>query len=186
MVALGKEKRLHTGSPLWLSCFAVSLLSLGTAAVFGCASVSYKVGSTARDEQAARDRCRNESHAAPDFERCMEEQGWIVKQLGEPAAPSDAKKTVPAESASSGSQSSPATGDVAPSSKNSGAPSAEPPIVVESWFKLGARADEFEAATQRCVAKLGAAHRPEPKSHVVTGEMLDCLRDEGWHALQAH
>ena len=27
-----------------------------------------------------------------------------------------------------------------------------------------------------------AANRPEPESQTVTGEMLDCLRNQGWRA----
>ena len=181
------NRREDTRYPLWHSCLALFLLLLGIATGFGCRSVSYKLGSTDRDEQIARDRCRNESRAeTQDFERCMEKQGWIVKQLEAPAAPSNKKRSVPAESVATGSPSSPTAGDIDPVAKAGGAPAAEPPIVVESWFKLGATANELDAATERCVAKLGAAHRPEPKSHVVTGEMIDCLGDEGWHALPSH
>jgi hypothetical protein len=176
-----------TGYPPWLSCFAVSLLLVITAGAFGCGTVSYKLGGTHGDYQAARDRCHDAGRAeSPDFERCMAEQEWTVAKLGEPAAPSHAAKSVPAASASSGSQSSPVAGDVAPPSQLSGAPSAEHPIVVRSWFKLGGTAQDFEAATKRCVAKLGAAHRPEPESHIVTPEMRDCLRDEGWRGVQSH
>jgi hypothetical protein len=180
-----RHRRPHTGYPPWLSGFALCLLALVTAAAFGCGSISFKPGSTDSDYRAARDRCHKEGHAeSPDFERCMEEQGWIVKQLGAPATPSDAKKSVPTESPSPGSQSSPTAGDVAPSSKNElrDAPSAEHPIVVKNWFKFGATADELAAAKQRCAMKLRAADRPEPESQVVTGEMLDCLRNEGWRA----
>ena len=115
----------------------------------------------------------------------MEQQGWTVKQLGAPAAPSDAKKNVPAESPSPASQPSPA-GTVAPSSQRNDAPSAEHPIVVKNWFKLGGTADELAAAKQRCATQLGAADRPESESQVITGEMLDCLRNEGWHAFLSH
>jgi hypothetical protein len=158
-------------------------LALVTATAFGCGSVSYKLGSTDSDYQAARDLCHKGNRAeSPDLERCMEEQGWIVKRLGAPATPSDAKKSVPAESPSPASQSSPTAGDVAPSSKLSDAPSAEHPIVVKNWFKLGGTADELAAAKERCATKFGAADRPEPESQVVTGEMLDCLRNEGWRS----
>jgi hypothetical protein len=176
-----------TGYQPWLSCFAGFLLSVITAGAFACGTVSYKLGGTHGDYQAARDRCHNAGRDdSPDFERCMEEQEWIVKQLGGPAAPSDAKRSVPAASASGGLQSSPVAGGVPPSSRLSDAPSVEHPTVVKSWFKLGGTAHELEAATERCVAKLGAAHRPKPESHLVTAEMLDCLRDEGWHGVQSH
>jgi hypothetical protein len=176
-------RRPYTGYPSWLSGVGVFLLSLVTAAAFGCSAVSYKLGSTDRDYQAARDRCRKEGRAeGPEFERCIEEQGWIVKQLGSPAAPSDAKKSVPAQSPSLPLPSSPAAAAAAPSSKLSHASSAEHPIVVKNWFKLGGTADQFDAAKKRCATKLGAANDPQPGSDLVTGEMLDCLRNEGWHA----
>jgi hypothetical protein len=183
MSAAMRYRRLRRGYPPWLSCGAVFLLALVAAAACGCASVSYKPGGSEHDYQAARDRCHKEGRAeSPDFERCMQEQGWVVKQLGAPAAPSDAKKSAPAASPSPGSPPSPTAGAVAPSSQRSDAPSAEHPIVVKNWFKLGGTAAELAAAKQRCATKLGVADRPEPESQVVTGEMLDCLRNEGWRA----
>jgi hypothetical protein len=181
-------RRLYTGHLPSPSCFALFLLSLVTLEAFGCASVSYKFGGTHGDYQAARDRCRSAGRGeSPEFERCMKEQDWIVTQLGAPAAPREARKSVPAEGASASArvQPPPVAGDVAPSSKPSEASRAEQPIVVKAWFKPGGTAGELEAAKERCVAKLGAAHRPDPESHIVTGEMLDCLRDEGWRGFQS-
>lgn len=176
-------RRIHTDHPPWPSRLAAFLLALVTAAVFGCTTVSYKAGSTGSDYQAARDRCHKEGHAeSPDFERCMEAQGWTVKQLGAPAAPSDAKDSGPAKSPSPGSPPSPTAGTVAPSSTLSHAPPAEHSMVVKNWFKLGGTPDGLAAAKQRCATKLGAADPAGPESEVVTGEMLDCLRHEGWRA----
>lgn len=176
-----KYRRLCAGYPRWLSRFTVCWLALVTAAALGCGTISYKAGSTDSDYQAARDRCRKQGHAeSPDFEQCMKEQGWSIRQFGAPAAPSDTKKSVPAESPSPGSPPLPTVGDVAPSSQHSDAPSAEHPVVVKNWFKLGGTAGDLAAAKQRCATKLGVADRPETESEVVTGEMLDCLRNEGW------
>ena len=174
-------RRPHSPYSPWLPCFCLFVLSLITAAAPGCGTISYKAGGTDRDYQAARDRCHNEGHTeSPDFERCMQAQGWIVKQVGAPAPPSAAKQSNPAGSVSPRLQSSPAAGNVAPSSNE--APSAEQPIIVKNWFKLGGTADELQAAKKRCATKLGTADRREPESDVVTSEMLDCLRSEGWRA----
>jgi hypothetical protein len=167
---------------------AHTVVLVATAGVLGCGTVSYKLGGTQGDYQAARERCRNAGRAeGSDFERCMQEQEWTVKRLGERAAPDDAKRNVPAERPSAGLQPAPAAGDGPPPPSKLGetpAPAVEQPIVVKAWFKLGGSAGELEAAKTRCVTKLGAAHRPEPESHVVTGEMLACLRDEGWVGLR--
>ena len=178
------------GDTRWLACFGVFLLLLVTAGAPGCGTVSYKLGGTQGDYQAASDRCKNTGRTqSPDFERCMKEQEWIVKRLGGPAAPSDPKKrapaegSVPAERASGGLPSAPVAGDVAPSTEHGEVPSVERPAIVNSWFKLGGTADAFAAAKERCVAKLGAAHRPEPESQAFTGEMLGCLRDQGWRGM---
>ncbi|HUI26658.1 MAG TPA: hypothetical protein VL403_11290 [Candidatus Kryptonia bacterium] len=153
------------------------------ATLFGCGTLSYKTGSTAGDYQAASDRCRKQGHAeGSDFERCMNEQGWMVKQFGAPPAPSDAKNSNPAETPPPESQSSPTAHDTAPSSSPSSAPSAGDPIDVKNWFKLGGTAEEFAAARRRCAAKLGGAESADAESQPVTGEMLDCLRNEGWRA----
>ena len=157
------------------------VLWLATAGASGCGTVAYKFGGNEGDFEAARARCRAAGRAEnPEFERCMAEQDWVVAQTGEPAAASNAKKVVPAEGASPGGVAA------APAAKPAGAPSARGPLVVKAWFKVGGTADAFEAAKDRCVAKLGPAHRPDPVSHAVTPELLDCLRGEGWQGLPSH
>ena len=193
---------IHTGYPPWRFCCAAVLLALATVAAFGCGTVWYKAGGTDSDYQAARDRCRTQGRAeAADFEQCMHEQGWIAKQFAAPAAPSDAKgKSVATEGATPTTQSAPAAVGVAPLPERSiappvqnapsvqnapaaqDAPSAEQPIVVKNWFKLGGTAEDLAAAKERCATKLGAADRSDPGAQSVTREMLDCLRNEGWHA----
>ena len=205
-----KDRCVHAGCPPWPRGFRGILSLLVIAATFGCGTVLYKPGSTSGDYHAANDRCRKEGHAeGADFDRCMEAQGWSAKQFGAPAGPSDAKpsdakRSVPVGSPSPGSQSAPAAidakmnvptaspsptlqsapaaHDVAPSPALSDAPVVQASMVVKNWFKLGGTADDLAAAKQRCAAKLGVADHPARDSEIVTGEMLDCLRNEGWHA----
>ena len=107
-----KYRSICTDCPPWSSCSTVLWLLLITA-VCGCGAIWYKAGSTNGDYQAANDRCQKEGHdEGPGFARCMEEQGWATKHFGLPAAPSDAKKSVTAESPSPPPQTAPATGNV--------------------------------------------------------------------------
>ena len=99
-----------------------------------------------------------------------------------PAAPSVPQAGAAAESPPPPVQSAPAAAHVAPSSTRIDSPSAQHPIVVKDWFKFGGTADDLAAAKQRCATKLGPADRPDPESDAVSSEMIDCLRNEGWHA----
>jgi len=224
-IAKHAVRRTDAGYPP-LRC-TLFLLSLVTAGSVGCGTLVYKTGSTQGDYQAARERCQKEGRGeSPDFERCMQDQGWIAKRFGEPAAPSEAPESPPAvslspkaqpapttadthdgvaaqspsptsqpapaaadehdgvavQSPSATSQPAPAASDVATSPRLSEASSAQKPIAAKNWFKLGGTAADLAAAKQRCATKLGATDHPDPESEAVTGEMLDCLRNEGWHA----
>jgi hypothetical protein len=186
MSALISYRGLQTGRPPRLSSTAVCVLSIIAVATCGCGTVLYKPGSTASDYQAARDHCDQQGRAKnPAFERCMEEQGWSVKQLGEPAGPNGVSRNASAKRSSVGLPGSPAAGGVAPPSTVSnvgGAPATARPIIIKNWFKLGATAADLEAAKKRCTAKLGTAAGAAPDSLAVTPAMLECLRNQGWRA----
>jgi hypothetical protein len=161
------------------------LLSLA-AATFACGSVSYKLGGTDHEYRAAEERCRGEGRSAgADFERCMQERGWVVKQLDAPAGTSGVKHSPPTGSTPGASRPTPASSFTAPSESGK-APSAAGTTTAQGWFKLGATADEFAAAKARCAARIDRAARPDPESDVVAGELTDCLRGEGWRPLRSH
>jgi hypothetical protein len=89
-------------------------VSLVTAVAFGCCTVSYKLGGTPGGQQAACVGVIKEGRLeSPDFERCMEEQGWTVKQFRAAAAPNDAKERVYAQNASARAESLSAAGNIA-------------------------------------------------------------------------
>jgi hypothetical protein len=125
----GWYRCLCTGFPPWVSCCAVFVLSsLVTVAALGCGSIAFKTGGTAGDYQTAADRCRKEGRGeSPAFERCMDDQGWVAKRLGAPAAAS-----APAENPSPRSPAGPAAASAAkanapvenPSPRSPAAPAA--------------------------------------------------------------
>jgi len=162
----------------------VILFSLALLTAVGCGTLAYKTGGTEHEYQGARGRCEAAGRgASPDFERCMAEQGWVVKQLTSPSAKSDTQRNAPVAASSSETLAAPTVGPTASASPVSEAPTPERTIAVKSWFKLGGTADQLAAAKKRCAATLGAAAGPQPESDTVTGAMLDCLRNEGWHGL---
>jgi len=185
----------------------VVLASLGAVTFAGCGSIAFKAGGTGGEQQAARDHCRAAGRGeSPDFERCMKEQGWSVRQLGDSrataseaagaaeASPSAQLPAVPRDAVDPGTQTPNApVGDTPRPAEAPAAPAAalEPveappvrtPIVVNGWFKFGGNADALESAKRRCAGKLGASDAPAGDANTLSPEMFDCLREEGWRAV---
>jgi len=178
---LGKPgTQVFRGSPARNVGFLFALLLAA-----GCGTLSYKLGGSGADYEAASKRCREQGREGAAYEQCLREQGWGSKQLGVAPATSAAAPAAPAAAVEAKPPPAPPAAGAAPAA--GAPPPAEPgrPVVVESWFKLGGTADDLAAARRRCQTKLGAAARVEAGSDAVTREMLGCLEGEGWRALLA-
>jgi len=76
--------------------------------------------------------------------------------------------------------------------ENNGAPASKPakvtsPLdiyVVSSWWKMGSNPKSLEMDTNACVASLGEAHQPNPKTQQVTRGFVVCMFEKGWKALK--
>lgn len=175
----------------------------------GCGELSYKRGASPQDLEAARKTCASAgSETAVD--RCLEEQGWVVKQLDDlelfatASVTADPRQPVPASDAPaaepSGSKaeagaarSGPADRTAGKSTATAGSHHNSPPpapvspmdtYIVSSWWKTGAGRDSLETDTRACVDQLGVAHQPDHRTQRVTRGLVVCMHDKGWKALR--
>jgi len=162
----------------WLTAFLCTTVLVGSV---GCGTVWYKQGSTDADFETARDRCRADGRGAgADFERCMQERGWIATRVESRPAPNGANENVPIATPVP-TPSSHSSGDIAPAPRrDEAAPVEQRPVVVKNWFKLGGTAAELDAAMTRCARQLGETE-PSPDSPL-SHEMIECLHNAGWRA----
>jgi len=56
--------------------------------------------------------------------------------------------------------------------------------IVSSWWKMGSNPKSLEIDTNACVANLGEAHKPNPKTQQVTRGFVVCMFEKGWKALK--
>lgn len=159
--------------------------------VTGCASVSFKRGASgeamAEEERACRQQAGTASH-----EECMRAHGQVVRGRDQAAAtpvqpvatplavPGRPSGTLPVASPTARPTVSPAAG--VPSGGTEGSDPLTR-VSVSSWWKLGAKPDELDAAMGACLTELGEAHRPDPGAKVVTAGLIECLRRAGWYPL---
>jgi len=174
----------------------------------GCGELSYKRGASAQDLEATRKSCQS-AGTEKAVEKCLEDNGWVVKKLddielfatasvtddnrnlgtSEPAKGADkpAPGTVarspamPGTTAAAGSGGAPVASPAPPP-----APPASPLDVykISSWWKLGAGREAMEADTADCVAQLGSAHKPDNATQQVTRGFVVCMHGKGWKALR--
>ncbi|MDO9316247.1 MAG: hypothetical protein Q7T97_17060 [Burkholderiaceae bacterium] len=185
-----------------------TFLSVGLIALSmtGCGELSYKRGASAQDLDATKKSCQS-AGGDQAIEKCLEENGWVVKRLddmelfatasvtsdnrspGIDEARNDAVKPPAADPVKS-ANSSLATADPGRKPSASNGPSPAPPpnpldvYKVSSWWKLGAGREAMEADTRDCVTQLGDAHKPDNKTQQVTRAFVVCMHTQGWKALR--
>lgn len=179
--------------------------------VSGCGELSYKRGASTQDLEAAKKACRS-AGSEKAAERCLEDQGWTVRQLDDidlfatvgvspdnrnpsafvtpefvlavPAKPAAAVPSAVASAAAA--TASVAEGPVQPPA--SSPPPATSPLdvyAISSWWKMGADREALAADTRDCVATLGPAHKPDDATQRVTRGFVVCMHGKGWKALRA-
>jgi len=149
-----------------LSC----LLAIGLG---GCMEFGYKQGGGNDDFEAARQSCRSLSADADAYRRCLGQKGWTVSTPGSSQATEGAP--APVDIPASASPPAPEPGKPPPTT-------ATTVVEVSAWWKLGASKADLDAAADLCVARLGAAHRPDPLLRRVTSAFKSCLQEKGWRA----
>lgn len=177
-----------------------------------CQQAAWKAGATAddlkRDEQACRAQTPADDAA---IKQCLRGKGWAVTDFS-PATESDTAENNPAPNTAISptaqpvvtplsKTASPKSGAVA-SAENNAVKSENPadnaaiadaptskrapdPLQrqsVQSWWKAGAQAADFNTDANACLEQLGAQHTPDYTQHLYTRAMVSCLRARGWFA----
>ena len=185
-----------TPTPIHRSGCSLLLITL---LLSGCGELAYKRGANSSDLELAKKSCRAKTPDAAAVEQCMAERGWVVQNLAgmtpldaDPvieasALPSDRRiensaSAMPGKPGAEGHVS--ALPDKAPSTPRK-APDMLDTFKVSSWWKTGSGAESLKADTEACVAKLGAAHRPDNQTQTATRGLLICMRKKGWGGLRA-
>ncbi|HVM96332.1 MAG TPA: hypothetical protein VMT89_08075 [Candidatus Acidoferrales bacterium] len=185
----------------------VHLEAIGAACALlltGCVAATFKPGASASAMAGDDQACRSASKDENAYADCMRARGWYVsaadRQPTQTSLPTPANREpapllaatptpIPSPRTSSSGQSSPSQTRVPaapplPAQTKSLTSAPLQKVDVGGWFKLGAGSADLDRAIDACVAKLGAAHRPDANATVVTLGVRECMRDAGWYPLK--
>jgi hypothetical protein len=177
--------------------------------VSACQQIAWKAGATAEDLKRDEHTCRAQTPASDaDIRQCLHNKGWTIANTGA-SLNDDAVIDSPEERAATTAQTpftttqTPATTNQAPASPLSQSVSHSPSTPahaadtektatatpnplrkqsVQSWWKAGAQASDFNIDINSCLTQLGEQHTPDYTQHLYTRAMTDCLRTHGWFA----
>lgn len=152
-----------------------------------CQQAAWKAGASADDFSRDEQNCRAQTHGdQAATHQCLRDQGWSIAAFsaasGEPAA------SAASEAATASSTSAPLDTDAKSKQLNSSAApapqSADPlqKLSVQTWWKAGAQAADFNRDATLCLQQLGDQHTPDYAQHLYTRAMANCLRTHGWYA----
>ena len=164
------------------------ILLLFTVLLSGCGELAYKRGANSSDLEVAKTSCREKGPDPAAVEKCMAGRGWVVQNLSR-MEPIDADPVVEASVIPSDRRIENAASDLPdkaqPTPPVRKAPDMLDTFNVSSWWKTGSGAESLKADTEACVAKLGAAHRPDNQTQTATRGLLLCMKEKGWSGLRA-
>lgn len=166
-----------------LFLFAPFLLALG-----GCQQAAWKAGASADDFKRDEIACRSTHNDDALVSQCLRDKGWSVANFEAPI--DDAEMQTPGNANTPVDQAAPPplTGNV----RNSNDPPIEKKLTasadplhrqsVQTWWKAGAQAADFQVDAERCLTQLGEQHTPDYAKHLYTRALVQCLRESGWYA----
>lgn len=169
------------------------------AALSACQQAAWKAGASAddfnRDERACHSIDSDEVH----IKQCLRDKGWTLAAFA-PAddntpptttatAPTPLIKSVSNENRAT-INSERASDDADDAVIKNGKTAVTPPravdplqkISIQTWWKAGGQAADFDADANTCLAQLGSDHTPDYAQHLYTQAMKSCLRTHGWYA----
>ncbi|MFT3928784.1 MAG: hypothetical protein QM709_00690 [Spongiibacteraceae bacterium] len=167
--------------------------------VSGCQQAAWKAGASADDFKRDELACRTATSNDDAVSQCLRDKGWSLATF---AAPADDNALSTPNTATADSEPSPLTESVRstpeaiahpPAATKTGDnelsnPKAVAPVdplqrqSVQTWWKAGAQAADFQIDAERCLTQLGEPHTPDYANHLYTRAMIKCLRESGWYA----
>lgn len=147
----------------------------------------------------------NEKEAAKNtdevIKQCLQARGWAVQNLGESHMLSGLLFTLPSSTKDASTEKAhhvtPNTNDLSAGQLNTSEmdkKAAEPTksevfdddpyqvFKINSWWKSGSTANALKTDINRCVGKLGEAHKPSSSYQTATRGLIMCMQEEGWRA----
>lgn len=159
-----------------------------------CTQVAWKSGSNGDDLKRDDTACREKFSTDDDIKSCLQEKGWTISDFRAPADTVDAAPIVaagsqsaalPAPAKSDGGSvamipASASTASTAPATKKAADPNAK--IVIQTWWKAGAQAADFNTDERACIETLGASSAPDYEKRLYSQPLIKCLQQHGWYA----
>jgi len=166
-------------------------------ALSACQQAAWKAGASADDLRRDEASCRAQQSEAIATAQCLRDKGWKVADYQPPPearrsdnierAHSPAANGAPlTETVSAGA--TPPSGAVTATPREKTAGSMNNPIdplqklSVQTWWKAGAQAGDFDRDSDGCLSQLGEQHRPDYPAHLYSRALVECLRERGWRA----
>ncbi|MEJ6649592.1 MAG: hypothetical protein ACI9VI_000845 [Candidatus Azotimanducaceae bacterium] len=158
------------------SAMSTSLVFVSLAMLIGgCAgSFSYKRGAGMADFEQERETCADQNNDEYEIEHCLKKSGWIVVGADKPLAKTPLKTIENPDRSVLIVDQVPIEDTLNPLDK----------IRISSWWKAGAGPEKLLAAGDICVEILGEEYKPEANFSTVTVGLVECMKGEGWFALE--
>jgi hypothetical protein len=171
-----------------------------TVLLSACGEFAYKRGGGPAELEQVQAECHRTAGPDGTYEQCMASHGWTVQNLEqEPLVTATTVNFDNRAAPSASPTATPATGsDVAATATTTKDQSQQKPVMpmpiksdnpmdllkINSMWKFGGTASELQDATDKCVVKLGEAHRPvSGQQQLMTRGLVACLREKGWYGV---
>lgn len=181
--------------------FFAPFLVLLSVALTGCQQAAWKAGASADDFKRDELACKEQAGDDAAISQCLRNKGWSLANFDaqadseyssttnestptpESAPPplSESVRKSPTPSAQTDATEEPKA--IASKSGKAAAP-ADPMQrqSVQTWWKAGAQAADFQIDADRCLSQLGEQHKPDYAKRLYTRATVTCMRERGWYA----
>lgn len=155
-------------------------------ALAGCSQVAWKTGGSAEDLKRDEQVCSAQAAADTAVRQCLQDKGWSISDFSAPPTAATAQPSPVAAAAAparvgAGVAATPAATGTLQTAATS-APDPLAPRAIQTWWKAGGAAADFNVDANACVDQLGSAYQPDYAKHLYSEALVGCLEQRGWHA----
>lgn len=153
--------------------------------MIGCGPIAWKQGSGAADLQRDETECRAQQPTDDGAAKCLRDRGWTVTQFAVPdTTTTPAMPNVKSSPAREVTNRNTNDNEIVTSAVDSETVDPQATIIVQSWWKAGAQASDFNVDANSCLNTLGVENTPDYTQHRYSQPLVQCLRERGWRAAQ--